>query len=392
VTGPALGEVSAALEAARAEGVAPALSAAVLRGGALVHASCHGEIPAPAPRPLREDDLFDVASLTKVMATATLAAQLVESGALALDAPVAEWLPAFAQAGKERVTARQLLAHASGLPAWRPYFERAAGDPAAGAAFLPPATRPPPAALEAAFRRGEALVREAVLAEPLEASPGTRAVYSDPGFLALGFLLEEVLGQPLPRAAERRVLAPLRLRSTFFLDGRDAGEAARRAAGRAFAPTERCTHRHEVNQGTVNDDNAWAMGGAAAHAGLFSTAREVAALGQAWLDALLGRRSIVSPAAAFEFARRDPTPGSTRALGWDTPSAVGSSLGTRLGRGGRGAIGHLGFTGTSLWIDLDEEVVVALLTNRVHPSRENERIRAFRPRFHDAVAGALGIG
>jgi serine-type D-Ala-D-Ala carboxypeptidase len=392
VTGPVLREVSTALEAAKEEGVAPALSAAVLRGGALVHASCHGEIPAPMPRPLREDDLFDVASLTKVMVTATLAAQLAETGALALDAPVVERMPAFGRAGKERVTARQLLAHASGLPAWRPYFERAAADPIAGAAFLPPATRPRPGALEGAFRRGEALVREAVLAEPLEAAPGTRAVYSDPGFLALGFLLEALFGEPLARAAERRVLAPLGLRSTFFLDGRDAGEAARRAAGRAFAPTERCAHRDEVNQGAVNDDNAWAMGGTAAHAGLFSTAPEVAVTGLAWLDALLGRRSVVPSAAAAVFARRDPTPGSTRALGWDTPSSAGSSLGTRLGRGERGAIGHLGFTGTSLWIDLDEEVVVALLTNRVHPSRENERIRAFRPRFHDAVAAALGIG
>jgi CubicO group peptidase (beta-lactamase class C family) len=141
----------------------------------------------------------------------------------------------------------------------------------------------------------------------------------------------------------------------------------------------------------VNDDNAWAMGGGAGHAGVFSTALDVAAVGQAWLDALLGRPSVVPAAAAAEFARPDPTPGSTRALGWDTPSAEGSSLGTWLGRGPRGAIGHLGFTGTSLWIDVDAELVVALLTNRVHPSRDNEAIRSFRPRLHDAVAAALGL-
>jgi serine-type D-Ala-D-Ala carboxypeptidase len=134
------------------------------------------------------------------------------------------------------------------------------------------------------------------------------------------------------------------------------------------------------------------MGGAAGHAGLFSTALDVAALGQAWLDALLGRPSVVPAAPAAAFARRDPTPGSTRALGWDTPSAERSSLGARLGRGKRGAIGHLGFTGTSLWIDADAELVVALLTNRVNPSRDNEAIRAFRPRFHDAVAEAVGVG
>jgi CubicO group peptidase (beta-lactamase class C family) len=383
--------VAGALEEGHRDGVAPALSAAVLHRGALVHASCHGEIPAPRPRPLREDDLFDVASLTKVMATATLAAQLAGEGALRLDAPVAESLPAFASAGKERVTARHLLAHSAGLAAWRPWFTRAAKDPVAGTAFLPPSVRPPFAALRRAFARGKELVQEAVLAEPLEAPPGTRPLYSDAGFLALGFLLEALLGERLARAAERRVFEPLGLASTFYPDGLDPERALARAAGRAFVPTEACEHRQEVNQGAVNDDNAWAMGGGAGHAGIFSTALEVAALGQAWLDALHGRTSVVPAAAARDFARRDVAPGTTRALGWDTRSAEGSSLGARLGRGARGALGHLGFTGTSLWMDLDAEVVVALLTNRVYPTRENERIRAFRPRFHDAVAEALGI-
>jgi CubicO group peptidase (beta-lactamase class C family) len=388
---PALPAVAGVLEAGLREGVAPALAAAVVRNGALAHASWHGEVPTPALRPLRRDDLFDLASLTKVMATTTLAAQLVGEGALALDAPVAAKLPGFEQAGKERVTARHLLAHASGLVWWRPYHERALADPAARAAFLPPGERPPFASLREAFARGRELVRAAVLAEPLEAPPGTRAVYSDPGFIALGMLLEAIAGATLGRLAEARVFRPLGLGSTFFLDGVEPARALALAEGRSFVPTERCEHRAEVNQGAVNDDTCWAMGGVAGHAGLFSTALEVAALGQAWLDALHGRSSIVPAGAAAELARRDPTPGSTRALGWDTPSAEGSSLGTRLGRGGRGAIGHLGFTGTSLWIDVERAVVVVLLTNRVHPSRENERIRAFRPRFHDVVAEALGI-
>ncbi len=397
---PVLPAIAAALEEGLRDGVAPALSAAVLRGGALMHASLHGEIPVtkgegaletPVPRALRSDDLFDVASLTKVMATATVAAQLAEEGALRLDASVVEALPELAVEGMERITARHLLAHSSGLPAWRPWFELAMRDPVAGAAFLPPGERPPFSALSEAFARGREIVRDAVLAESLEAPPGTRAVYSDAGFLALGFLVEAIAGEPLARLADRRVFAPLGLSSTFYLDGLDPVRASARAAGRAFVPTERCEHRHEVNQGVVNDDNAWAMGGAAGHAGVFSTALDVVALGQAWLDALHGRPSIVPGAAAAEFARRDATPGTTRALGWDTPSPVGSSLGTRLGRGPRGAVGHLGFTGTSLWVDVGEEVVVALLTNRVHPGRENERIREFRPRFHDAVAEALEI-
>jgi len=389
---PALGGVAAALEAGRAAGIAPALAAAVLRDGALVHASWHGELPAPAPRPLRPDDAFDVASLTKVMVTTTLAAQLVDEGRLALDAPAARVLPGFEAAGKGEVTVRQLLAHASGLPRWRPYFERAVKDPEAGGAFRPAGERPP--ALAAAFARGKALVAEAVLAEPLEVPPGARAEYGDPAFIALGLALERLGGAPLGAQAEARIFRPLGLGSTFYLDALDPPAAARRAAGIAFAPTGWCPHRRETIQGTVNDANAYAMGGVAGHAGLFSTVLEVAAFGQAWLEAVHGRPSPVPAAAAAEFTRRDAAPGSERALGWDTPSRGTSSLGARLGRGRRGAIGHLGFTGTSLWIDLDAAVVCALLTNHVHPSGTNDkaRMRGLRQVFHDAVAEAVGVG
>jgi CubicO group peptidase (beta-lactamase class C family) len=385
--------LSGVLEAGRRDGIAPALSAAVLRGGAPVHESWHGAIPAPRPRPLRRDDLFDVASLTKVLATATLAVMLVEEGALALDGPAARWLPGFEREGKEGVTVRHLLAHASGLPWWRPYHALAAADPVAGLAFLPPARRPPPAALWEAFARGREIVSEAVLSEGLEAAPGARSVYGDPAFLALGWIVERAGVDSLPRLAARRVLGPLGLASTFFLDGLDPGGSAERAAGRAFAPARRSDPRGgEIVQGAVDDDNAWAVGGAAGHAGLFSTAPEVAAIGQAWLDAVHRRPSIVPAAAAAEFARPDPAPGG-RALGWDTPSRGATSLGTRLGRGRRGAIGHLGFTGTSLWIDLDAEVVVALLTNHCHPDGpDRPRMLKFRRTFHDAVAEALGVG
>lgn len=387
--------VVAVLDAGLREGIAPALSAVVLRGGRTVHASVHGEVPGPTSRPLREDDLFDVASLTKVMATATIAAGLVEEGALTLDAPVAARLPGFGQAGKEAVTARHLLAHSSGLPAWRPYFEAARADPEAAVALLPAARRPPGAALRDSVLRGRGVIRDAVLREPLEAAPGRRTLYCDPGFMALGFLLEAISGEPLATLAERRVFTPLGLGSTFFLDGADPAGATARAAGRTFVPTGASAARGgEVSRGAVHDDNAWALGGVGGHAGVFSTAREVATLGQAWLDALDGRASTIPAAAARTFARKDGTPGSERALGWDTPSRGASSIGSRLGRGPRGALGHLGYTGTSVWIDLDAGLVCALLTNHVHPGgvSDRPRIRAFRQRFHDAVAESLGVG
>lgn len=368
-TAPSLPAVAEALEAGRRDGVAPALSAAVLSGGVLVHHGCHGELPAPAPRQLTATDLFDVASLTKVLCTTTLCAQALAEGALELDAPLCRWLPGFAASGKGEVTVRQLLAHSSGLPWWRPYHQQVAAEP------------------EPARRRSAMI--EALLAEALEAPPATRSVYSDPGFMALGLGLEAALGGRLPALLEARVAAPLGLRDTLFVDALDPESTARAQAGRAFAPTRREGPRG-LRQGTVDDDNAWALGGAAGHAGLFSTALDVAAVGQAWLDALDGRPSPVPAASAHRFAARDTAPGSSRALGWDSRSPENSSLGDRLGRGPRGALGHLGFTGCSLWLDLDAGVVAVLLTNHVHPAgSDRARINGLRRRFHDAVAEEL---
>ncbi len=391
--GPVLPSVVALLDAGRAAGVAPALSAVVLRGGTPVHRSWHGTIPDPGERPLRAGDLFDVASLTKVLCTTTLAAQAVAEGVLDLDAPAARWLPGFEAARKGDVAVRHLLAHSSGLPWWRPWHDGARGDALAGPLFGPPGARPPAEALARAFERSRALMLAALLAEPLEAPPGRQAVYSDPGFMALGLLLEAALGARLPALFAARVARPLALADSLFVDGLEPAVTAARLAGRAFAPTGSSAARHEGLQGSVNDDNAWALGGAAGHAGLFSTAADVAAVGQAWLDALAGRPSVVPAGAAAVFAARDATPGSARALGWDTPSGEATSLGARLGRGPRGALGHLGFTGCSLWLDLDAGLVVALLTNHVHPAGPDKaRLLDLRRRFHDAVAGALGIG
>lgn len=366
-------------------GVAPAWDAVVLQGGVIVHASgggTGGGAPPDRAPPDGKPLLFDVASLTKVVATGTLAALLVKEGRLRLDAPVVEWLPRFRGGGKEQVTVRQLLAHSSGLPWWRPWFERAVADPLAGQAFLPPAERP--GDLAAAFARGREILAEALWEEPLEVPPGTRVLYGDPAFLALGFLVEAAGGAPLDRLFAERVAVPMGLNDTFF-GGR----------GRRCVSTEECAHRHELNQGTVNDDNAWAMGGVAGHAGIFSTAANVARLGQEWLNAMEGRGRILDAKVAREFARRDPTPGSERALAWDTPSTAGapagSSIGSVLGRGPLGAIGHLGYTGCSLWIDRDRRLVCALLTNHVHPGgRRPAEILAVRQAFHDAVAKAVG--
>jgi len=384
---PELPGVSSVAEAGVRAGAAPAVAAAVRHRGSLVHLGFAGAAElVPSRRELGPDDLFDVASLTKVMATSTLAALLVQEGRLELDLPAAAHLPGFEAAGKERVTVRELLAHASGLPDWRPYCDEVRLDPVSAPAFLPPASRP--GDLGGAFARGRALVEGAVLREPLLAVPGARAVYGDPAFIALGLLLEKVSGARLDRLFASRVASPLGLADTFFLDLARRGEGTE--SRRRFAATERSERRGEVICGAVNDDNAYAMGGIAGHAGLFSSAGDVAALGQAWLDALSGRPGILDPAVAREFARRDATPASTRALGWDTPTEGTSTIGSLLGRGASGAIGHLGYTGCSLWVDRDRELVCALLTNHVHPAgRRPAEILGLRRSFHDAVAGAI---
>ncbi|HEY7723695.1 MAG TPA: serine hydrolase, partial [Anaeromyxobacteraceae bacterium] len=224
-----------------------------------------------------------------------------------------------------------------------------------------------------------------------EGPPGARAVYSDLGFVALGRILEVAGGAPLDILADERVFAPLGLRRAFFLPEREPALAAARRATHCFVPTVR-RESGEVRAAAVHDENAEALGGVAGHAGLFAAAGDVAALGQAWLEAFSAGTPFLPAAAARRFATRDPAPESSRALAWDTPAPAGSALGSRLGRGPRGAIGHLGFTGCSLWVDLDAEVVCALLASHCPRRGERDPIRSFRRRFHDAVAQALEIG
>ena len=363
---PALAPVAAVLEAGRAEGIAPALAAAVAAPGRLLHLSAHGRA---GPRPLAVSDRFDVASLTKVMATGTLCARLVAEGALELDAPASRWLPGF-RGDKAAVTLRHLLAHASGLPPWRPLH-----------AAVPPGA--PPAAAEAALEA-------AIAAEPLLAPPGARAAYSDLGFIALGLALSRLGGAPLDRLCEERVFRPLGLGATLFPGGREGRERARRE-GAAFVPTV-VRETGEERVGEVHDQNARALAGVAGHAGLFSTAADVAGLGVAWLEALAGRSAVLPAATAALFAAPDGAPGGSRALAWDRPSGAAPAIGSRLGRGPRGAIGHLAFTGCSLWLDLDRGVACALLTNHCPRVGETADIRAFRRRFHDAVAEGVEGG
>jgi CubicO group peptidase (beta-lactamase class C family) len=299
------------------------------------------------------ETVFDLASVSKVLATTSMAMILYERGLLDLNAPVTGIVPEFAgeDARRRKVTFHMLLAHSSGLPAYEKLF------------------------LHAHTREG--LIREA-LRVPLKTAPGTHAEYSDVGFILLGLALERVAEESLDRFCQREVFGPLGMLQTMF--NPPSGWKAR------TAPTANDrTFRKRIVQGEVQDENASVMGGVAPHAGVFSTAREVAIFAHAMLS---GGAPIVRPETLAVFTRRDDSPADTsRALGWDTPSAPSQSGKYFFSSS---AYGHLGYTGTSLWIDPERQLSVTLLTNRTWPDCSNQAIREVRPRFHDAVAEALG--
>jgi CubicO group peptidase (beta-lactamase class C family) len=329
--------------------------------------------------------LFDLASLTKVVATTTMAMLLYERGLLDLDTPIAAIVPEFISNAKKDprrhdVTGRLLLAHSSGLPA----YERL---------FLKTKTRDE--LINAAFTM------------PLAADPATRAEYSDIGFIVLGIALERLADETLDRFCQREIFGPLDMTNTTFnphaelrnqipptADERPWGadtpvgempvsKQQSSASPKASQESSRSTFRQRIIQGEVQDENASVLGGVAPHAGLFSAARDLAKFAHAILNS---GSSIVRAETVALFTRRQPTPaGTTRALGWDTPSAVSQS-GRYLSAN---SFGHFGYTGTSLWIDPARELSITLLTNRTWPDCSNHAIKQVRPVFHDAVVEAL---
>ncbi len=300
--------------------------------------------------------VYDLASITKVIATTSMAMLQYQNGALSLDQPLGRILPGFVQgeaagSARHQVTLRMLLAHASGLPGYKRLFEGASG-------------------------REELL--HACLRLPLESSPGNRAEYSDPGFILLGEALKVIAGEGLESFCAREVFAPLSMTSTCFRPPADW-----RAA---IPPTEEdTTLRHRIIQGEVQDENCFVLGGIGGHAGLFSNALDPLLYAQCMLD----QQQLFAPEAIRLFtARAELPPGSSRALGWDTPSQPSSS-----GRFfSRHSAGHLGYSGTSLWIDFERRLAIVLLTNRTWPQRESQAIRTVRPAFYDAVMEALDRG
>ena len=303
----------------------------------------------PETKPVQLDTIFDLASLTKVLATTTLAMAAVDGGRLGVDDRVSRWLSEWRSDDRSMVTVGDLLAHAAGLTAHLPFFRD---------------------------HRGRAEFEHSICTLPLEYPPRSQSVYSDLGFILLGFILEDAQGASLAtqldELATRHDWGELRFRTEFDMRGR-------------VAPTEVDPWRGRLLVGEVDDENTWALGGVAGHAGLFGTAAAVGNFARTVLQQARGDTPLAHTETFKRFIARPTVPQSSRALGWDTMLPT-SSCGTLMSPT---AIGHTGFTGTSLWIDLDADIYVVLLTNRVCPSRANDAILAIRPAFHDAVMNAL---
>lgn len=353
--------VERVLDLAVADGAFPGCVATIGNADGPLWTKAFGHLAADKQQAATPETIYDLASLTKILGTTSVVACLIRDGKLKLDDPLGKFVPEFVatapedkQAKRRHVTIMHLLTHSSGLPAGRPLYKSASTykDVIAEAAKV-----------------------------PLDASPGEKAVYSDLGYMLLGETAARAGGKPLAELERSLVFEPLAMRDTL----RRPGETlhARIASTERVAgtnPEENLFHR-----GVVHDENARGGEGLTGHAGLFSTAADVGRYGQEWLRALEGKSSVFPRELAEKFTTRQNVPaGSSRALGWDTPSGQSSS-GSKMPK----AFGHTGFTGTSIWIDPERGIYVVLLSNRVHPTRANQKIAAVRRALADAAAVAI---
>lgn len=369
---PNLRVIQTALDRAVTDGVFPGAVLAVRRGDGPVARFHAGHLSTvPSGSLVNTSTIYDLASLTKPLATVTALALLIQQGSLRLEDTVAEHLQECAETSIGSATLRDLLTHSSGLPGWRPFYER-----------INPEGKIPSSQDER--DRAKQAMLGTISSETPVYERGTRSLYSDLGFMLLGMIVERRSRQDLGHFFYDYITIPLDgLQIEFVLLERLDEFLACADRDGGIAPTEIDQWRQgRLLYGEVHDQNAAALGGEAGHAGLFGSADAVLAITGEWLHAYHGRKAILDQGIVREFTRRQKPEGpSSWALGWDTPSVPSSSgrcFGVR-------SFGHLGYTGTSIWIDPERELEVVLLSNRVHPSSKNEAIREFRPAIHDLV-------
>lgn len=344
-----------------ADGVFPGAVLLFARRESVLYHRAFGVADLRTRRPVATDAVFDLASLTKPLATAMAMLVLVQEKKLHLNTCLEALVPGTKNTPKAKITVDMLLRHTSGLPAHREYFKMITGRPDPLQAF-----------------------HELILAEPLENFPGQCEVYSDLGYMLLARVIETVTQTRLDRFVRNHVYAPLDIEDLFFIDLKKRRLPVDLDR---LVSTWDCPWRGRVLTGEVEDENAWISGGVQGHAGLFGTAGSVHVLCMEILQAIeKGPVRVLNPEVAAAFIKKHPD--RTRVAGFDTPSKTGSAAGRYFSSR---AVGHLGFTGTSFWMDPDTGLMVILLTNRVHPSRSAQKIKQFRPALHDCIVGFLGM-
>ncbi len=344
------------------KGVFPGAVLYVGIGERVVLHQAYGLADITSDQPMTVNTVFDLASLTKPLATAPAVIKLFDAGWLSPQDALGSVLPLFAGIDRKNINIANLLCHTAGFPSHKPFYH--------DLSCLPPGPE-----------RRETLLRM-VAAEPLVCLPGQNVIYSDLGYITLRGVVEAVTRERLDRFAARILYQPLGLSDLFFVDRYNR----RSRDDREFAATEFCSRRRILLKGEVHDDNAYEAGGVDGQAGLFGTAQSVAGLLAELLSVYHGgeRQYLLNRQWAAGMLEQQGQTGRT--WGFDMPAAGGSAAGRFFSPT---SIGHLGFTGTSVWVDVPRKIIVVLLTNRVHPDRHNEAIRAFRPRLHDAVMSAV---
>lgn len=371
-------EVEAAFAEAVEKGAIPGATLVVRVGADIAYEGAFGfRAVLPERSPMRLETVFDLSSLTKPLATTVAVMMLTRDAKMRLDDRLTRFFHNFGVHGKGHVTFRHLLAHSSGLAAWRPFYQQIAEVERHGKVnFM-------------ASRGAKEFVYEEIHREKPEAPAGTRTIYSDLNFILLGEAVEQASGVGLNRFCRDKIFRPLELRATDFIDVSLVRTRRLEPVPEMFAPTAVCPLRKRLLVGEVDDENAYAMGGVAGHAGLFAPVKEVDRIAAELLACYAGRSDFIPQKIVQQFWARDSAVhGSTWALGWDSPSPEYSSSGHRFSAA---AVGHLGFTGTSIWMEPARGIAISLLTNRVHPRRENQAIRDFRPKVHDLIMEALGV-
>ena len=345
--------------------------------GQIIHHAAYGHACLiPRPEPTSCETVYDLASLTKPLAAVSAAVLLAADGRIVLDDLLERYIPELTQKDLCQATLRHLLNHATGLPAWRPYYERIAMD---GGRLR-----------EKPLGERRRALYDAIHHEPLLEPVSAGSLYSDLGFILLGEVFERVTGKSWSALCHGEIFQRLGLDELFYISetGPTGGISLRH---RIFAATEQDEWRGHLLRGEVHDEHAAIMGGVSSHAGLFGTAKAVLTASHLWLAAVRGDASPLPRKWTREFVRRQKlVPESSWALGWDTPSTGPAGEPSSSGQFfSASSFGHLGFTGTSVWMDPERNLIVVLLTNRVHPTRKNNLIREFRPALHDTVVKTL---